>query len=389
MPPKAAPLAPFTCSVHACDFSTPEECDQNIALQLLTLHTQAAHSPPAAVNANGRPITKVELRPRPEVSMDTSEADWRFFMSEWEDYKRVTGITGQSILDELWSCMKGDLKRLAFDQGGKDTLTTELLMIARIKSLAVTVLHSAVHTIHLHEARQAKDESTKAFAARVQGIACSCNLTKVCACRATVSFTEETVYHVVLAGLRDTEMQERCLAAAYLKSVTNLAQLLQFCSAEESSKNGNVNGLVGAVKSTYQRERRAANITSQTSKTAQANVKTCANCNGAPHNKHGEPWWKNKIDCPAYNVTCAKCGMTGHFTILCRSGILAGNDQTNPQDSGQSTEQQQQPQMAAIEERPTYAFALTEEDEAYRAAAVQEEEDNHGADDEPYNFAFA
>ena len=387
MPPKAAPLAPFTCSAPACDFSTPEECDQNTALQLLTLHTQAAHPTPAAANANGRPITKVELRPRPEVSMDTSEADWRFFISEWVDYKRVTGITGQSILDELWSCMKGDLKRLAFDQGGKDTLTTEPLMIARIKSLAVTVLHSAVHTIHLHEAKQTKDESTKAFAARVQGIACSCNLTKVCTCRATVSFTEETVYHVVLAGLRDTEMQERCLAAAYLKSVTNLAQLLQFCSAEESSKNGNVNGLVGAVKSTYQRERRAANITSQTSHTAQANVRTCANCNGAPHGKHGEPWWKNKTDCPAYNVTCAKCGMTGHFTLLCRSGRLAANDQVDPQDSGQNTEQQ--PKMAAVEERATYAFALTEEDKTYRAAAVEEEKDTHEADDEAFNFAFA
>ena len=39
-------------------------------------------------------------------------AAWRFFLSEWKDYKRVTGITGQDILDELWSCMKGDLQTM-------------------------------------------------------------------------------------------------------------------------------------------------------------------------------------------------------------------------------------------------------------------------------------
>ena len=195
MPPKAAPMAPVTCS-----HPTPAEADLAAALQFLTLHVQTAHpTAPAATNPNSRPITKVETRSRPEVTMDTTEADWRFFISEWDDYKRVTGITGQSILDELWSCVKGDLKRLAFDQGGKDTLTTEPLMIARIKSLAVTVLHSAVHTIHLHEAKQTKDESTKAFAARVQGIACSCNLTKVCTCRATVSFTAFSTMRATMA----------------------------------------------------------------------------------------------------------------------------------------------------------------------------------------------
>ena len=252
MPPKAnplAPAAPIACSAPDCDYTVPAEADMATALQFLTLHIQTAHPKPPGPNLD-RPITKVELRPRPEVTMDTSEADWRFFLSEWKDYKRVTGITGQDILDELWSCMKGDLKRLAFDQGGKDNLTTEILMIARIYSLAVLELHTAVHTIHLHEAKQNKEESTKAFAARVQGIASSCNLTKLCTCRepVTVSFMEETVYHVVLAGLRDTEMQERCLAAAYLKSVTNLQQLLQFAALKSPARPPMVTALLWRSK---------------------------------------------------------------------------------------------------------------------------------------------
>ena len=184
-------------------------------------------------------------------------------------------------------------------------------------------------------------------------------------------------------------MQERCLAAAYLKSVTNLAQLLHFCSAEESSKNGNANGLVGAVKSTYQRESRAANFTSQTGQNTQTRPRTCLNCNGMPHGKHGDPWYKNKTACPASTVTCAKCGISGHFTFLCRSGTLAANDQMDPQDSGQNTEQQPQLQTAAIEKGATYAFALTEEDNTYQAAAVQDEKEDYEADDEAaFSFAF-
>ena len=365
MPPKAAPVAPVTCSHPTCDYSTPADADLATALQFLTLHVQTAHPiAPGPVNQLQRPITKVETRSRPEVTMDTTEADWRFFISEWDDYKRVTGITGQSILDELWSCMKGDLKRLAFDQGGKETLTTEVLMIARIKSLAVTELHSAVHTISLHEAKQAKEESTKAFAARVQGIAASCNLTKPCTCGIAVSFTDETVYHVVLAGLRDPEMQERCLAAAYLKSVTNLPQLIQFCSAEESSKSGN-NALVGALKSRYQKEKRAAHIsTSQQPTFPKPAIKpanqtyTCMGCDGYPH-------WKNKSECPAFKVICAKCGKSGHFTSLCRTATVA----------------------AVEEAKETYAFALDEEDKAYEAAAVEEREKDYGSDD-ACNFAY-
>ena len=237
-------------------YSTPVEAtDVATALQFMTLHTQQAHP---AVPPSARPITKVETRSRPDVTMDTPEADWRFFLSEWEDYKRVTAISGQSVLDELWSCMKGDLKRLAFDQGGKETLTTEPLMLARIKSLAVTELHTAVHTVMLHEAKQSPDETTKAFAARVQGIASNCNFTKTCTCQppTNVSFSEETVYHVVLAGLRDRDMQEKCLAAAYMKTVTNLPQLVQFCSAEESSRASGSSSLVGAMRSSYQKNKR-------------------------------------------------------------------------------------------------------------------------------------
>ena len=156
MPPKAnpnmaPPIEPMTCSAEGCGYSTPEGVPDFAAqLTCLSLHTQQAHPAPAAAGPapgpTARPTCKVDKRARPTVSSEMTEHDWRFFISELDDYKRATGISGQNALDELWSCMVPDLKRLAFDQGGKELLNTEALMLARLKLLAVSVLHAAVHT---------------------------------------------------------------------------------------------------------------------------------------------------------------------------------------------------------------------------------------------------
>ena len=103
----------------------------------------------------------------------------------------------------MYSTMSADLRKLAYDQGDINELQTEAQMMERIKSLAVSVLHTAVHTVTLHKAEQAPEETVKTFAARVRGIAANCKLQKDCECGATVNYSDETVYHVVLASMRD------------------------------------------------------------------------------------------------------------------------------------------------------------------------------------------
>ena len=313
-----APPAPIHCYAPNCDYVTPAETTTIAqALQFMTLHVQVAHPAPVAAAPGPRPTTKVEHWTRPEINMDTSERDWRFFLAEWEDYKRATAVTGVAVLDELWSCMASDLKKLAFDQGGKIALVTEQLMLDRIKSLAVTVLHSAVHTVHLHDSKQLAEESTKAFAARVRGTAASCELTKLCPsanCATNVSFMEETVYNVTLAGLRDREMQERCLAAAYMKTVTNIQELVQFCSAEESSKKSGPD-TVGALRtSTYKQVKKEKGKQSQNQGNNQTLKRRCDGCGGPGH-----PGLRQE-QCKAWGKTCNACGRSNHVEAACRGG---------------------------------------------------------------------
>ena len=57
---------------------------------------------------------------------------------------------------------------------------------------------------------------------------------------------------MVLAGLRDQDLQEHCTAQALLKNITNLSSLVAYCSADESGcthHNAMVSGFWG--RSTY------------------------------------------------------------------------------------------------------------------------------------------
>ena len=161
--------------------------------------------------------------------------------------------------------MSNPLKKLAFDQGDIENILTEELMMTQIKSLVVAVLHTAIQTVRLHEATQVPDESIKTYAARVRGIASYCVLVNQCECQKPVSYLDETVYQVVLAGLRDKDMQEACTTQALLGNIKDIVTLIEYCLAKESGQLG-CSGTVGGVrnKSSYQsnkfQQRRGNNV---------------------------------------------------------------------------------------------------------------------------------
>ena len=309
---------PMACPSPGCAYTTAENLPTyDILTTHLQMHIATNHAPvPAAGPQPGPPpqTAKVDKRSRPEATQDMSEHDFRFFQSEWNLYKRATGIQGQTMVDELWSCMSSDLKKLAFDQGGVDSLNTEDLMMTRIKTLAVAVLHTAIHTVHLQEAQQISDESTKAFAARVRGIASNCTLSKSCVCGVRVSYLEETVYHVVLAGLRDRELQEACTTQALLGNIKDIASLVDFCTAKESGQMS-ASATIGGLNSAYR-----AGKFNQNRDPAPTLTNVSGNCRHCGSKKHGDgSRGAREKECKAFSVTCSKCSKKSHFPSQCLS----------------------------------------------------------------------
>ena len=113
------------CSSPDCQWSTPEGLpDFSQITEHLKIHASLAH-PVAAAAANpqdgtGAPTqaAKLDKKVRPSARLGMSELQWRFYISEWNRYTRQTGITGQSLRDELWNTMETELRQLAFLEGG-------------------------------------------------------------------------------------------------------------------------------------------------------------------------------------------------------------------------------------------------------------------------------
>ena len=288
------PPPPMECSLEGCGYVTPGAIPSyELVIKTLEVHTNAVHK----VHTNVTPKIMTEKPKRPTISVNMTESDWVFHEHKWQRYKRQSGIAGQQVLDELWASLDAEMERLAFQDGIEDKDPDTLL--SRFKRLAVTTVHPSLHVVTLHNLKQNSDENVKAFAARVRGIAKNCELKKTCSktgCNEAVSFLEETCYHVVMTGLISEELQGKVLTQAMIGTVKDLPTLVEYVTAEESSKMKSPTR-VAAVNQNNTRPRK------------------CSGCGLADHGDYNT----RKNECKAYGKKCNKCSKLHHFTNLCRS----------------------------------------------------------------------
>ena len=61
---------------------------------------------------------------RPENDLETSEAEWPFFCSEWDIYKTRSGIKNEEITLELRAACPTELRRALYNFIGQAKLST-------------------------------------------------------------------------------------------------------------------------------------------------------------------------------------------------------------------------------------------------------------------------
>ena len=93
------------CPAPDCQYKTPE-MEAQLAMQFLMLHNANVHE---SANRQG---CKPEAMKRPLATLDMTETAWRDFKSQWQRYKRSTGLTGQDITDQLISCCADPLRMI-------------------------------------------------------------------------------------------------------------------------------------------------------------------------------------------------------------------------------------------------------------------------------------
>ena len=95
-----API-PLQCSKVGCEFSTPANCpDWEKMVKLLELHTAAEHGP-VPTQVRSAPGPKLETLPRPNFTLDMTQADWSFKESQWQVYISQHPVTEQVKIQQL------------------------------------------------------------------------------------------------------------------------------------------------------------------------------------------------------------------------------------------------------------------------------------------------
>ena len=126
----------------------------------------------------------------------------------------------------------------------------------------------------------------------------NCGLKKKCSCTPStdVSYLEETVHSVVLSGLKDRDLQEKCTAQALLGNINDIQTLVAFCTAEESGRLGTSATISALRKSAYKREKGSTEGGAPKSK--------CKWCGEKAHSGTS-PGIRAK-ECAAYKLNCSK-----------------------------------------------------------------------------------
>ena len=318
-----APPPQQRCTAPECTFETPANMPTwDLVMNSLNQHTTVAHPTPARVPGQPQAVRpKPAPVQRPEVDLGTTESEWNFFKAEFERYKRTTGIAGQTVIDELWHCQTKQLRVLLQSDSLINSLDTEQKLLDKLKSLAVTTLHSAVHLIALRDLEQGPTENIRAFIARARATASNCGLSKACSsCQTEVSFVEETLFGVVLAGLHDGNIQQKILSLAAMKTITTLEQLVTYVAAEESGRSergqlGTSNTLAAFRPKSAFKSRKASQADPEPIRRQPAPSK-CPNCGG---NVHGSGSYADRLKmCPAQGKTCNKCKKMNHISQVCK-----------------------------------------------------------------------
>ena len=293
--------------------SNAQEVDDEISATA-TSETRSSSQAPRSIH------DKRDSLPHPSISENASVLDWSFFLAQWRRYISATKLTTEQQIHHLWAAYSPQLQR-ALHCGNAGSITDPRSLLEDIRLLAVKRKNNLVHVVELQRMGEASDETITQFSTRLNGQAAICDLPVECPeCQYEVSFREKAVLYQFIRGLADSHSQDRILEA--LAQVEggelSLIRVLKLAEAFEMAKTNqqlvNAGGQLSRL-SEYQAKKRSTRQDSRPAKDTKKDTKKCGNCRKGDHTSKLNDRRKN---CPAFDQTCTKCQVNGHFASECR-----------------------------------------------------------------------
>ena len=133
---------------------------------------------------------------------------------QWTAYIAQTPASDSQKVEQLRAACDKDLLQRVYDSGSFSALDTVVLLLEKMKELAVVKIHKTIHMVHLWRMAQESGETTRAFAARITGKADLSELSVTCTtehCNTQVTYRDEVVLQVLLQGMSDKDIRARTL----------------------------------------------------------------------------------------------------------------------------------------------------------------------------------
>ena len=219
------------CYFADCVYLGPAGLTFDQQLQDLKVHSEFIHSPVSNVmadNHDNRALTaKPKELPRPTVSEDSTEGEWKHFLVKWNRYKRscLSNASDTHVMDQLWATCSESLEKSIFRKGGADTITMEDALLKTIKEMAVRKQNVLVNVVDFLGLGQEPDETVKHYVSRLKGQAQVCDFTIP---QGTTDYSDKMVMHQLIRGLSDPTIQEQVLAHSATTKDLNLETIQNF-----------------------------------------------------------------------------------------------------------------------------------------------------------------
>ena len=194
-------------------------------LALLTNHgfAHATGAPPPPASIRG---PKLE---RPKVNVGISTEEWNVFTRRWEVFRTGAGFDDVSAPSQLFQCAGTELGDSILKANPNATSSTLPELLAEMRSLAFIPIATGVLRTELLQMRQQRDESFRAYAARVRGKAKTCGFTTQCTCGNEVDYTDHSIRDALLGEINDHDIRREILGISDIltKPINNVIALVE------------------------------------------------------------------------------------------------------------------------------------------------------------------
>ena len=296
--------------------------------------------PAPADDTTATNVYKPKKPERPIIHANIDDQEWALFEDSWGRYKKMCKLDPtdiESIRLELRECCSPEVNKFLFEYVGPAKLnaSTEVELLAHIKSVAVKVVHKEVHRMAFNSLFQDQGEPVTQWVARVKAKAFLCEFKVPCTCCTApngpvmISYAEEEIAQRVVAGLYNQEHQRRILSEASTLTTLEMKEkrlkVLETTEQSAQSLHRPQPQATSEAAAGRMSQYKAGKAPPKDTPQPEEMPGKCRGCGAVQH-------LGGRKKCSAFNKTCHKCGKKGHLGRVCENTNAASTEAEDADD---------------------------------------------------------